>query len=341
MRAPPFGLVAASLILAACSSSSSSGGGDAAVTATPWAPAFDATNVGWLLSTCGSGPTDLYAVGGSTPKAAVMHYDGAAWSKVALGLDAPLLNWCHAFAPDDVTIVGDGGTVIHFDGRAWSKRATPTTQDLWGVWGASPDDVWAVGGDGMAAGHATLLHWDGAAWAAVALPTLQKADVFQLLKVWGTGADDVYVVGQRGVVLHKKGATWSEELVGASDDLVSLWGTGPDRIVAVGGRANGIASVWDGTAWKTTELAPTPGLNGVWMRVPGKAHVAGAYGTLGVLDLGTMALEVADVGEQKLDFHSVRGDASGHLWAVGGNLGSAHPATYTGIAFGRRLGSDE
>ena len=339
MRALVLGVAFASLL--ACSSDPDPTGADAAPGATAWAPAFDASKVGWLLNTCGSGPSDLFMVGGSNDAAAATHFDGASWTPVAFGLAAPLLNWCHAFAPDDVTMVGREGTVLHYDGHAWSKRATPTTQDLWGVWGATPGDLWAVGGDGLAAGHATLLHWDGGAWAAEALPTLQKADVFQLLKVWGTSADDVYVVGQRGVVLHRKGGAWTEELVGASDDLVSLWGTGPDHIVTVGGRANGIASVWDGKAWATHELAPTPGLNGVWMRAPGKAHVAGAYGTLGVLDLETWTVDAVDVGASKLDLHSVFGDATGRLWAVGGNLGSAHPATFTGIALERQLGSGE
>jgi hypothetical protein len=339
MRALALGVALA--LLPACSSETVASPGDAGVGATPWAPSFDATQVGWLLDTCGSGPGDLWAVGGSIDAGVVMRFDGATWKPVALGLDAPLINWCHAFAPDDVTFVGREGTVLHYDGHAFEKRATPTTQDLWGVWGASPDALWAVGGDGLAAGHATLLRWDGAAWTQETLPALQKVDVFQLLKVWGTSAENVYAVGQRGVVLHRTGGAWREELVGASDDLVSLWGTGPDRIVAVGGRANGIASVWDGARWTTRELAPTPGLNGVWMRAPGKAHVAGAYGTLGVLDVATGAVDLVDVGTTKLDLHSVFGDASGRLWAVGGNLGSAHPATFTGLALTRTLGSEE
>ena len=340
MRAHRLGV--ALLSLSACTSDPAASGPDGGgAGATAWAAAFDASQVGWLLNTCGSAPDDLFMVGGSTEKAAAMHFDGAAWAPQDLGVDAPLLNWCHAFARGDVTMVGRAGTVLHWDGQAWSKQATPTTQDLWGVWGAAPGDLWAVGGDGLAAGHATLLHFDGSSWTQETLPALQKVDVWQLLKVWGTSAENVYAVGQRGVVLHRKGGAWAEELVGASDDLVSLWGTGPDRIVAVGGRANGIASVWDGATWETHELAPTPGLNGVWMRSAGTAHVAGAYGTIGTLDVASGRVDAVDVGAKRLDLHSVFGDASGRIWAVGGNLGSAHPATFTGVAYGRRLGSEE
>ena len=309
---------------------------------TSWQPAaFDASSFGWLLDTCGSSPDDLYAVGGTETTGAVMHWDGKTWAPLALGVSVPLLNWCHAFSASDVTMVGNSGTVIHFDGTAWALESTPTTQNLWGVWGAWPTDLWAVGGDGITDGQATLLHWNGSSWSQIALPPLQKVGVYQLLKVWGTSAKDVYVVGQRGVVLHFDGGTWTEELVGASDDLVSLWGTGPDRVVAVGGRSNAIVSVWDGSSWKTTTLAPTPGLNGVWMRTPGVAHVVGTYGTLGDLDLATMTLTTVQPPPTSLDFHSIFGDASGRVHAVGGNLAVANPPSYDGVAFERQLGSQE
>jgi len=327
-------LVVAAFVVALARCSSPSQG-------TSWTQAFDASDVGWLLDTCGPSPDDLYAVGGTETTAAVMHFDGTKWSPLTLGVAAPLLNWCHAFAANDVTMVGNQGTVLHWDGASWTQQATPTTQNLWGVWGAAPDDLWSVGGDGLADGQATLLHWDGSTWSTVALPTLQKANVWQFLKVWGTSANDVYVVGQRGVVLHWDGSAWSEELVGASDDLISLWGTGPDRVVAVGGRSNAIVSVWDGTSWTTTSLAPAPGLNGVWMRTPDTAQVVGTYGQLGELDLTTMTLTTLSPPPTDLDFHSIFGDASGHVHAVGGNLAVADPPEYEGLAWERLLGSGE
>jgi hypothetical protein len=324
---------ALALLVMGCACGPSSG--------TSWQPAaFDASSFGWLLDTCGASPDDLYAVGGTESSGAAMHFDGKSWSPVSLGAPVPLLNWCHAFSSSDVAMVGNSGTVLHFDGNAWNLQATPTTQNLWGVWGASPSDLWSVGGDGLADGQATLLHWDGSQWSSVTLPALQKVGVDQLLKVWGTSASNVYVVGQRGVVLHFDGSTWEEQLVGASDDLVSLWGSGPDRIVAVGGRSNAIVSVWDGASWKTTSLAPTPGLNGVWMREPGVAHVVGTYGTLGDLDLATMTLTTV-APPTSLDFHSIFGDASGRVHAVGGNLADANPPSYQGVAYERLLGSGE
>lgn len=111
--------------------------------------------------------------------------DGGAWAPVALGRDVPLLNWLHGFGPDDLTVVGNGGTILHFDGVSWQTQSTTVTEDLWGVWGAAPNDLWAVGGRGRAEGQQTLLRFDGTTWRKVPTPALSRPNVFAFFKVWG------------------------------------------------------------------------------------------------------------------------------------------------------------
>ena len=299
-----------------------------------WTQAFDTTNTGWLLNAWGSSPSDVYAVGGRADAGVVMRFDGATWQQANVGLSTPLLNWTFGFSASEVFTVGNEGTVLHFDGTRWSRQTTPTTQPLWGVWGAAPNDVWAVGGNGMEP-NATLLHYDGSTWTKeTALPTLQKQRVGQFLKVWGTSADDVYVVGQRGVVLHRTQGQWREELVGASDDLVSLWGAN-GVVIAVGGRSNGIVSKWDGTTWTTQNLAPLAGFNGVWTRDGKTAWVVGVEGTIARLNLTTLEPTRERSGTFD-DLHNCFGIGS-TLFAVGGNLQSANPPTYRGVAIFRPL----
>ena len=187
-----------------------------------WQPAFDATEVGWLLNVWGPAGDDLYAVGGAPDTGVVMHYDGTEWSEVDTGLDVPLLNWIHGFGPDSIGMVGNEGTVIHWDGSAWTRQEleTPTDQDLWGVWGAAPDDLWAVGGNGRAEGQATILRYDGTTWRTVPVPDLERSNVWAFFKVWGTGADDVWIVGQRGAVLQWNGTDFTEHLVGTRGRVV-------------------------------------------------------------------------------------------------------------------------
>lgn len=300
-----------------------------------WSVAFDAGAVGWLMNVWGPSPDALYAVGGRPAEGVAYRYDGRAWTRVELGLTVPLLNWAWGFSRDDITVVGNGGTVIHWDGRAWTRQDTPRRENLWGVWGASPTDLWAVGGSGAADDRPVLLHWDGRAWSDTAIPALQRAGVGAFYKVWGLSSDNVYVVGQRGVVLHRTQGAWREELAGASGDLVSVWGTDASNVLAVGGRANAVVTRWDGARWTARSLDLLPGLNGVWMRTPRAAHVVGANGTAARIDLSTLAV-TEETAPTALDLHAVFGDPSGRVTAVGGSLGSA-AGPFQGVALTRPL----
>lgn len=305
-----------------------------------WAPAFDATDTGWLLNVWGPSGDDLRAVGGDPDRGCVVHYDGTSWDVEPMGLDVPLLNWTHGFASGETFVVGNRGTVIELGPEGWRQHGgVPTDQDLWGVWGAAPDDLWAVGGNGRAEGQATILRYDGASWRTVEVPALMRARVWAFFKVWGTASDDLWIVGQRGAVLHWDGSELIEHLVGASDDLISVWGTGPDRVAVVGGRGNAVVATFAGNGWTSRTLAPLPGLNGVWMRDPDVLHVAGIEGTLASVDFETLAYTEEPSGTRQT-FHSVFGDDRGRLTAVGGSLASP-VAPFEGVAYARALGEGE
>jgi hypothetical protein len=319
--APAWALAVA---LAAC-------GGDA----TAWESPLDASSIGWLLSTWGPGDGTRWAVGGSPDAGVAYHFDGEAWAPVVLPEGTPLLDWCFGFGADEVYFVGEEGTFLRFGGAGFEAIDTGVDAPLWGVWGASPDDLWLVGGSGLAGDDLpVVLRYDGASVAPAPLPVLERAGVHAFFKVWGTAADDVHVVGQHGAILHFDGEALVELGAGTSEDLISLWGTGPDRIVAVGGRANGVVAFWDGASWTSQSVAPVPGLNGVWMRTPDVAHVVGVQGTLGVLDVRARTVELAPPST-RLDFHAVHGDATG-LTAVGGSLASAQPP-FEGVIQQREL----
>lgn len=68
-------------------------------------------------------------------------------------------------------------------------------RDLFDVWGAESDDVFAVGESG------TILHWDGTAWSDMA-----GGGDDDLRAVWGTTGDNVYAVGDR--LYHYDGSAW-------------------------------------------------------------------------------------------------------------------------------------
>ncbi|MCB9732801.1 MAG: hypothetical protein H6745_09345 [Deltaproteobacteria bacterium] len=344
MRNAQLGLIAAFVVpalVAACDPDPS----DPEVVDTTWTEAFDASGAGWLLSVWGPAPGQRFAVGGTPTEGRIEkeQADGS-WAPVAVPAGVPLLNWVFGFGSSDVVVVGNDGTILRGDGTTFSQVASPTDQDLWGVWGAAPDDLWAVGGNASPGGVPTILRWDGATWTSVAVPALQKGDVRAFFKVWGSSADDVLIVGHKGVVLRWNGAELVEELVGASDDLISVWGTGPDHVVIVGGRGNALITTWDGATWKTNvptdaRGVPLPGLNGVWMRSDGAFHTVGLYGTLARVDFASLAVETAEVSTP-YDFHAVFGTSDDELIAVGGSF--RQPAgPFVGIAFQRGMKDDE
>jgi hypothetical protein len=94
----------------------------------------------------------------------------------------------------DVFAVGGSGTIMHYDGSAWSAMSSGTTDLLFSVWGRSATDVFAVGGNG------TILHHDGRAWSAMSSGTTNHLE-----GVWGSSASDVFAVGNGGTILHYAG----------------------------------------------------------------------------------------------------------------------------------------
>ena len=323
-------------LLFACSSD------DEAVVEVPeWTEAFDASDDGWLLNVWGPSDNELYAVGGTPAQGRVVRFDGQDWSVQTLGVDAPLLNWAYGFGADNLFVVGNEGTILRYDGAGWTRSSTVTDQDLWGVWGSSETDVWAVGGNGVPTGEAVILRYDGQQWQQVEIPELRRDGVFAFYKVWGSGPNDVHIVGQNGAIFRWNGTELTEPLVGVSVDLISVWGTGPEQAVAVGGRSNGIVLTWNGRLWSSTSLAPRPGLNGVWMRDPDTAVVVGRSGT--ILEFNVFERTVIDQSPLGVteDFHAVFGTgAMGRLTAVGGNFGSTS-GPFEGVAYELDLAEDQ
>lgn len=306
---------------------------------------FDAELLGgWGLHVIGRDASDIWVAGGTPDRGTLLHYDGSDWTPESLPADTPLLNWVMPFPDGQVAVAGNGGTVLWRAAGAtdWTVQQTPTTEDLWGIWGSAPDDVWAVGGRGRAEGQATVLRFDGTSWTAATLPELERPGVNAWFKVWGTGADNVYIVGQRGGCLRWDGTTLTEFGVGTSEDLISLWGTGPDDILLVGGRGNGVLAHWNGESWHSESISPAPGVNGVWMPAPGEFWLAGVRGMLrrgtvtasddgaGGLVRGFDVPRTAPLAEA--DLHAVYGIEGYGLVTVGGNFGAPN-GPYEGLAF--------
>ncbi|MGC4119166.1 MAG: hypothetical protein QM765_32285 [Myxococcales bacterium] len=167
----------------------------------------------------GSSPTNLWAAGDQ----GVLHWDGASWTRV------------------EVPPMGKPGSYLLASDKVLEVPESPRSQ-VYGLWGASPTDLWAVGGPQAKraiVGYVSLpgkpmrmpsptpidwgtalLHWDGQMWSPVA-----TGDVTQLSSIWGSSADDLWAAGDTAI-LHFDGKTWSREDVGLGLQVRSIAGLG-------------------------------------------------------------------------------------------------------------------
>ncbi len=302
-----------------------------------WQVAFDASEIGYMMSGWGPGDGSFWVVGGQLENGAVLHYEGDEWTEVDIGFPVPLLNWVHGTSANDVFVGGNDAFILHYDGVSWSRHFLPVDDPVWGLWAVAPDDVWAVGGDGVFGIEPFVIHYDGQAWSRASIPTIVRPGVSALFKVWGASADDIYTVGQNGAVLHWDGAAFTELGVGISQDLIGIWGNGSDDITVVGGRGTAEFAHFDGATWTRAPASSMVGLNGVWTRRPEVAHVVGVLGTVLRIDPRTLEVLEQDFVPTTLELHAVFGDDSGHLFAFGANFNLPE----RGIVLIRKLSDDD
>lgn len=174
--------------------------------------AFTETDTGTTATLWGAiafAPDDAWAVGGTPmgqpdgPDDVVLHWDGAAWSPVALP-GAPLgraLYKIWGTSADDLYVVGEGGVVWHKVGADFvDESPAVATGTLFTVAGCSATDVYAVGGF-------DVLHSDGSgAW--------EKVDVTLTNQVNGVacaGPGEVVFVGGGGQKQRLVDGAWKSE----------------------------------------------------------------------------------------------------------------------------------
>jgi hypothetical protein len=144
-----------------------------------------------------SGPSDAWAVGGRAGRSGFSwHFDGERWTDVPLPDDTPLdaqgevpaLFKVWGRAPDDVYAVGGNGLMLRFDGRSWAVVPTDTTETLFTLHG-NATEVLAVGGGGG------IFDGEGRRVGPAGMPLLQGVHV--------TAAGDAWLTGAQGAVWRR------------------------------------------------------------------------------------------------------------------------------------------
>lgn len=279
-----------------------------------------------LLSVSGRAPTDVYAVGadpGDGRGPLVLHWDGSAWTRRETGATGDL--WWISTPPvdGDFFLSGSGGLILRLAaaGGDFTRYDTPGAETIYGVWGSSASDVWAVGGDdGAPDSGGTIWHFDGATWTRQDLAGVRPAGIPLLFKVWGRAADDVYAVGRLGVILHWDGTRWT--LAGdGGRQLFTVHGN-DTLTAAVGGFfAEGLLRERTGDgAFEVRTPAGIPQLNGIFIPPDGRGVAVGNALAVATRSDGTWRTINDGRDDRARDFHAVWVDAEDGIWAVGGDL---------------------
>lgn len=278
---------------------------------------------GALLSVWGTSASDVWTVGGDARDGTgpmVLHFDGSAWERIETGQTEGDLWWVFGFDGGPVFMGGAGGVILRYEAGAFTLMDTPGNGTVFGIWGASPDDVWAVGGQADKEGFAWRRNGD--AWEPE--PRLPAADVTDaaIWKIYGRSASDAVLVGSSGLAYTWDGSALSPTSTGVGSSLFTVHASG-GRYAAVGGFGTGIIVEYDGSSW--TDNSPTAsivnGLTGVVLAGAEGGYAVGQFGAIfertatGWNEVDT-ALDVQD------DLHGVWTDPDGGAWAVGGKTAS-------------------
>jgi hypothetical protein len=157
---------------------------------------------------------------------------------------------------------------------------TPTSQQLFAVSAAAPDDVWGVGYAGRPKILPLVEHWDGSSWSVVQVPN--PASDSLATGISGTSATDVTVVGTSGGDMglqpfaeHWDGLAWTVTYPPTSGEpyvsTAAVYAAAPDDQWAVGtggGNDQALVEHWDGTSWSAALLGEQ---NGTLFGVAGTA----------------------------------------------------------------------
>jgi hypothetical protein len=233
----------------------------------------------------------------------------------------PTLVWTSVASPATQRLYGVWGssasdvwavgfeTVIHYDGATWSSPTSvnATGKVFRGVWGTSASNVWAAGYDYTASFPAMISHYNGTSWSTVPSGTINA-----LLGIWGSSASDVWAVGDAGAIVHYDGTNWSSVPTVASaanDYLDAVWGSSRSDVWAAGGNS---LYHYNGTAWSA--VSGPGGSHAIWGTSPSDVWTAAGSDTF---HYNGSAWSMVPTGRSLPEApSSIWGTSPSNVWAV-------------------------
>ncbi len=222
---------------------------------------------------------------------------------------------------------------------------------LYGVWGSSATNVYAVGSTSGSSGG-RILNYNGSTWTSMTTnaPDSTKRffgvwgsaynDIYAVgdgsmiqyfngtqwgsssysatgtfIGVWGSDKDNVFVVGSGGRIFRKNGASWTSMTSPASDGLNSVWGTSASDIFAVG--TGGVIVHYNGSAWSIMTSATTNDLYSVWGSANNDVYAVSLSGNFLHYDGSTWTDIKATANAGNKGLYGIWGSSASNIYAVG------------------------
>ncbi|MDB4956883.1 MAG: hypothetical protein JWO36_4452 [Myxococcales bacterium] len=294
-------------------------------TTTPPAPSFSVLKQGEtaaLLSIWGTSSSDVWVTGArpsATANPTIVHLAGGVWTRIDSNQSGIDLWWVFGFAGGDIFFSGSGGTILRYRGGNFEKLQTPSsTATIFGMWGPTSEDVWAVGRATAMGPGVALWHFDGTTWSSVDPPTGFPTGLLAF-KVHGQRSDDVWISCSGGATLHWNGSALEYLPTGTQASLFSIVTTSSEVVTAgdmSGTTGTGALYENDGTGWQAAALA----VPAAWRGVAGSTDEVYAVGDSGIIAHRDAAGAWSTIKQTliQLAFHAAWIDPDGGFWGVGG-----------------------
>jgi hypothetical protein len=253
---------------------------------------------------------DGVVVGGSDTNVAdnvpyIFHYKAGTWTDETKGT-AGHLTTTAALAPDNIWAVGGGGLAFHYDGAAW-KQLTVPGGCVHGIDYLSPSNIWAT----PAEGQAYMRQYTGGTlttWTQFPAPSSSGMGGVSMVS-----ETDGWAVGNGGMAIRFNGTDWQKQTVPVTKALKTVDMIASDDGWIVG--ASGTVMHWDGTSWTlVTTPAGTTQVNGVFALASDDVWAVGNSGLIMHYDGSVWSLVPSPVAS---DLQAVHFTSTGNGWIAG------------------------
>jgi photosystem II stability/assembly factor-like uncharacterized protein len=225
-----------------------------------------------ILNIWGSSNNDVYALGSAGEICHSTDY-GITWTTVQ-SASSSTCSW--ALSSSNSYIGGMNKLLIKYDGSEWTSigEKLQTDFDIYGIWGTSPSDLFAVG-DGK--GSPSIRRYDGENWSDISEPDGSSYNC-----IWGLGSN-AYAGGFLGTGISQyNGTEWLNMDVSKNYKYLRIWGSSKNSVFAVGEDQNGntVLFHYNGNQWVSLGNPTQEKMNSIWGTSESDIYVVGNEGAV-------------------------------------------------------------